>query len=32
MTVFIVVASRHDKNPRVHDKSWAYLQVRRFRS
>ncbi|KAL8286374.1 hypothetical protein RQP46_004391 [Phenoliferia psychrophenolica] len=27
MTVFIVIASRHDKNPKVHDKSWAYLQT-----
>ncbi|KAK4702747.1 hypothetical protein P7C70_g3474, partial [Phenoliferia sp. Uapishka_3] len=26
-TVMCVISSRHDKNPRVHDKSWAYLQT-----
>ncbi|KAM0754657.1 hypothetical protein T439DRAFT_118591 [Meredithblackwellia eburnea MCA 4105] len=27
VTVMVVIASRHDRNPRVHDKSWAYLQT-----
>lgn len=28
VTVFVLIASRHDKNPQIHETTWAYFQVR----
>lgn len=29
-TVIVVIASRNEKDMRIHDRSWAYMQVNRF--